>query len=209
MERVREMEDELTLVRRAQEGDQRAFEELVRAYESKVYAIVLRWTGNREDALDGAQEVFLRMFRFLSSFDCRSSFSTWIYRVAVNVCKDAAAKRARLQEQPLERDDGEGPYETELPDARYEPEALYARQERAEALQKALAALPEEHRAVILLRDLRGLSYREIGDVLDLEEGTVKSRIARAREKLRALLVESGNFFDAPQSNITKGGRTE
>lgn len=201
--------EEQALVRRAQAGEQTAFEELVRAYESRIYAVALRWTGNREDALDISQEVFLRVFRFLGSFDSRSSFSTWLYRVAVNVCKDAVAKRARLQEQPLERSDGEENYEAELPDSRYEPEIVFENRARGELLTEAIAALPEDQRAVIVLRDVRGLSYQEIGDVLSLEKGTVKSRISRAREKLRVILQTDGNFFARPQSKTAKGGQSK
>ena len=199
--------NEQTLVAQAQQGDARAFEELVRAYEGRIYAVALRWTNHREDALDISQEVFLRVYRFLGSFDSRSSFSTWIYRIAVNACKDFSARRARLQEQPLERSDGEESYETALPDDRYDPEAVYADKERGELLRQAIAALPDEHREMILLRDVRGLSYREIGAILGLEEGTVKSRISRAREKLRLSLTENGNFFAGPQSKTAKGGQ--
>lgn len=201
--------DEQALVRRAQSGDRDAFEQLVRAYESKVYALALRWTNDREDALDASQETFLRVFRFLSSFDARSSFSTWLYRVTINVCKDMAAKRSRVREQPLEKDSGDDNYETQLPDVRYEPELVFEKREQGEILCAAIASLPEEHRSMILLRDLRGLSYREIGDLLELEEGTVKSRISRAREKLRTVLLSSGNFFELSKSNVSKGGRSK
>lgn len=201
--------DEQALVRRAQSGDRDAFEQLVRAYESKVYALALRWTNDREDALDASQETFLRVFRFLSSFDARSSFSTWLYRVTINVCKDMAAKRSRVREQPLEKDSGDDNYETQLPDVRYEPELVFEKREQGEILCAAIASLPEEYRSMILLRDLRGLSYREIGDLLELEEGTVKSRISRAREKLRTVLLSSGNFFELSKSNASKGGRSK
>lgn len=201
--------DELTLVRRAQGGDRSAFEELVRTYEGRVYTLALRWTNDREDALDISQETFLRVFRFLNNFDARSSFSTWIYRVTVNVCKDTALKRGRVREQSLEQGEGDESYEVQLPDDRYEPETVYAKKEQCEELGAAIATLPEDHRAMILLRDVRGMSYQEIGNLLCLEEGTVKSRISRARENLRTQLLARGNFFESSKSKISKGGRRE
>lgn len=200
--------DEQTLVRRAQGGDRRAFEELVRAYEAKVYAMALRWTNDREDALDVSQETFLRVFRFIGGYDARSSFSTWLYRVTINVCKDLALRRGRVREQPIDKDDDES-CEIQLPDERYEPERVFEKKERAQALHAAITALPEEHRTMILLRDVNGLSYREIAELMELEEGTVKSRIFRAREKLRLLLTAGGNFFEPSKSNALKGGQSE
>lgn len=201
--------EEQALVRRAQGGDRRAFEELVRAYEGKVYSLALRWVNDREDALDISQETFLRVYRFLNGFDAHSSFSTWLYRVTINVCKDMVQKRGRACEQPLEKSDGDDHYEAQLPDERYEPDRIFEKRERSDALCAAIAALPEEHRTMILLRDVRGLSYREIGEMLCLEEGTVKSRIFRAREKLRIVLLKSGNFFELSKSKISKGGHGE
>lgn len=148
------------------------------------------------------------MYRFLSGFQEDSSVSTWLYRICVNVCKDLLAKRARRNEQPLEYgEEGEEHCETEISDARYEPAQLAERREMQRVLREAIDQLPVSQREMILLRDIRGLSYEEIGQVLSLEEGTVKSRLFRARAQLRKKLLQNGNIFDLSPSKEQKGGK--
>ncbi len=204
------MHGEQELVRRARAGDQDAFSSLVSLYESRIYSLALRYLGNRDDAQDAAQEVFLRVFRFLSGFQEESSFSTWIYRIAVNVCKDLLMQKSRRAEQPLEQqDENDEDYELPLPDERYAPEKVFESAQLRKTLCDAILVLPEAQRRIIILRDIQGLSYDEIGEILSLELGTVKSRIARARGNLRKILLQTGNISSLSLSNPVKGGKSD
>lgn len=187
---------ESELIRAAQEGSQDAFAQLVEQNQGKIYNLCYRMTGNPEDAADLTQEAFLNAWRGLSKFGGQSAFSTWLYRLASNACIDflRREKRRSALSMTLDRADGEEPRETEVPDERYSPHRELERKEAHEALQKGLASLSPEHREVLLLRETEGLSYGEIARCLGLEEGTVKSRIARARISLKDYLQKSGNF---------------
>ena len=204
------MSEEKELVRQAKAGSATAFEALVTAYESKIYNLSLRYLGNREDAMDASQEVFLRVFRFLPGFQEESGFSTWIYRIAVNVCKDALVQRAKRTEQPLEyQNEDEESRILEIPDERYRPEELVEQSELKGLLADAILTLPEQQRQMIIMRDVQGLRYEEIGEILSLELGTVKSRISRAREKLRKKLLQNGNNLGYLPSKEAKGGKSD
>lgn len=204
------MAEERELVQQAKSGSATAFEALVTAYESKIYNLSLRYLGNREDAMDASQEVFLRVFRFLPGFQEESGFSTWIYRIAVNVCKDALAQRAKRTEQPLEyQNEDEESRILEIPDERYRPEELVEQRELKGLLADAILTLPEQQRQMIIMRDVQGLRYEEIGEILSLELGTVKSRISRAREKLRKKLLQNGNNLGYLPSKEAKGGKSD
>ncbi len=180
------------------EGDKNAFEDLVRLYENKIYNLALKWTGDPQDALDVSQEVFLRVYRFLPSFKNRSSFGTWIYRIAINVCRDVLSKK---HENVFSLDDDDGEFETQIPDIRYSPENDFERRQIKETLKEGILSLDEAHKAVIIMRDVNGMTYEEIAQTLEINVGTVKSRLARAREKLRKKLTKSGNFFEPFKSN--------
>jgi RNA polymerase sigma-70 factor (ECF subfamily) len=202
--------NEKALVQQAKAGDRNAFAALVSAYEGKIYNLALRYLGNREDAMDASQEVFLRVFRFLPGFQEESGFSTWIYRIGVNVRKDMLVKRNKRNELSLELPDDEDDYRTvEVSDERYDPQAIVEQSDLRESLASAIAELPQQQREMIVLRDIQGLSYEEIGQVLCLESGTVKSRLSRARENLRKKLLQSGNIFGASPSKLSKGGKTD
>ena len=204
------MAEERELVQQAKSGSATAFEALVTAYESKIYNLSLRYLGNREDAMDASQEVFLRVFRFLPGFQEESGFSTWIYRIAVNVCKDALVQRAKRAEQPLEyQNEDEESRILEIPDERYRPEELVEQSELKGLLADAILTLPEQQRQMIIMRDVQGLRYEEIGEILSLELGTVKSRISRAREKLRKKLLQNGNNLGYLPSKEAKGGKSD
>ena len=192
---------EQELVSQARAGDTAAFEQLMLDNQDRVYTLCLRMTGDREDALDLAQETFLNAWRGLSSFQGNSSFSTWVYRLASNACIDFLRKRKRRQqgEAPLSLDDDEAPL-PQPADPRGTPEDELERRELRRAVERGLQALPEHHRQVLIMRELSGLSYQEIGAVLNLDLGTVKSRIARARMALKNILVQEGNFFEAVPS---------
>ena len=202
------MSSEKALVQQAKAGDRNAFAALVSAYESKIYNLALRYLGNREDAMDASQEVFLRVFRFLPGFQEESGFSTWIYRIGVNVCKDMLVKQSKRNEQSIEVEDEEEERRTiDIVDCRYSPEQILENAELKTILSSAIASLPEQQREVVVLRDIQGLSYEEIASVLSLESGTVKSRLSRARENLRKKLLQNGNIFGFSASKLSKGGK--
>ena len=197
------IEEERALVQRAQKGDSAAFEDIVRANEATVYRLALRQLGNREDAEDAAQEVFLKAYTGLASFRGDSKLSVWLYRITGNVCTDMLRRRRETVSLSQENDEGE-PLELELPDERFDPAALTERKDLRERIGAALNALPPEAREILLLRELGGASYDEIAETLGLDLGTVKSRIFRARKKLCALL--DGNFSGDAASKEKKGG---
>ena len=204
------MPGERELVQQAKAGDRAAFAGLVSAYEGKIYNLALRYLGSREDAMDASQEVFLRVFRFLPGFQEESGFSTWIYRIGVNVCKDMLHRRLKRAEQTLEGPDEEDEGRpVDVPDLRYDPERIMEGVELRQALSDAILALPEQQREIIILRDIRGLSYEEIALALALEAGTVKSRLFRARESLRKKLLQNGNIFSVSVSKPVKGGKSD
>lgn len=202
------MIDEQLIVKRAKNGDSAAFEQLVTVYEKKIYNLAFRSTRNEQDSLDIAQDVFLRVYRFLPSFNENSTFSTWIYRITMNVCKDFAKKRKGLAETSLMMsDDDFDDYELQISDIRYNPEIELERKELRRSLQEGLDLLPQIHKEVLILREFSGNSYAQIGEILSLDIGTVKSRIARAREKLRELLSKDGTFDEnSSRSNIKEKG---
>ena len=197
------LEEERALLARAQRGDSAAFEDIVRAHEATVYRLALRQLGNREDAEDAAQEVFLKAYTGLASFRGDSKLSVWLYRITGNVCTDMLRRRRETVSLSQENDEGE-PLELELPDERFDPAALTERKDLRERIGAALNALPPEAREILLLRELGGASYDEIAETLGLDLGTVKSRIFRARKKLCALL--DGNFSGDAASKEKKGG---
>ena len=193
---------EQELVARARRGDESAFEALVTENEKRIYNLCRRLTGNQEDAAELTHEAFLNAWRGLGRFQGESSFSTWLYRLATNACIDFLRKEKRRQSlsMTVSLDDEEEARQVELPDERYAPEGALERAEARRAVAEGLERLTLEHRQVLVMREIHGLSYAEIGQVLGLEEGTVKSRIARARGALRKVLTERGNLFGEPSS---------
>ena len=193
------------LERRAKQGDQEAFEQLVLDNQNRIYALALRLCGDREEAADLAQEAFVKAWQGLSSFQGESSFSTWVYRLTTNLCIDHLRKKRRREavESVVSLDATDGGW-AEPADWESDPQRLLERSERGRALARGLARLPDWQRQALVLRELSGLSYQEIAAALDIDLGTVKSRIARARLALRKVLLEDGNFFDGPPSKSVK-----
>ena len=198
--------NEKELLLRLQEGDEAAFETLVRLYEKKVYTLCRRMCGNEEDAQEAAQDAFLALWRSAKSFRGDASLSTWLYRLATNACIDLLRRNKRGGER-VSLDDEETTFE--LVDERPLPEQVVERKETQRLINEGLAALPEDYRAVLLLRETEGLSYAEIADAMRMELGTVKSRISRGRVLLRNYLTASGNFFGSASSKVTECNRKE
>lgn len=184
---------EAAAVARFQAGEEAAFEDLVSYREAEVYRLCLRMLGNQEDALDAAQEVFLRVYRALPRFRGEASFRTWVTGIAINVCRSSlgsrAARNRRLTVSLDAADPETGSALIRSPaDPAPDPERAAQGAELRGALEHALASLGPEHREVILLREMQGMEYDELARVLGCALGTVKSRLARARGALREAL---------------------
>ena len=193
------MQDEL-LIRRAQSGDERAFEQLLLTHQKSVYNLCLRMVKNPDDALDLSQEAFLRAWRALDQYQFDAAFSTWLFRLTSNVCIDFLRKQKRQQHMSLTVTDEDEPGEEfAVPDPAPGPEEQIIQNDRRAAVARAMASLPEDWRVVMQLRVVEQLSYEQIAGILDIKVGTVKSRLARARTQLRKILKD-GNFFDSDSS---------
>ena len=174
------MED-AELVRLCQDGDMAAFEQLFYKYQERVYSTALRMMNNQDDAMDLTQDIFLKAYQNISKFRFTAAFSTWLYRLAVNLCIDELRKRKKTGnpaplEEALSESDGDTP----------EDNVISSDTERQ--VWKAINSLKEKDRAIIVLRDIEGLSYKEIAEVFKCSLGRVKSRIHEARQKLKIIL---------------------
>ena len=202
--------DEKKLLKKAAAGSAEAFEQLVLTYQTPIYNLCLRMTGNPEDAADMTQESFLMAWRSLEGFHFESAFSTWLYRLASNTCLDFLRSVKRRKQFSLTMEDADGETQLlDLPDPAPTPEASLLSAEESALLGAAMRQLDPEQQRILTLRVVNDLSYTEIAAVLDIKEGTVKSRLARARENLRKKLLQSGNKAESKSSNthIRKGGR--
>ncbi len=188
-------------IERAKAGEEEAFSELLKLYETRVYRFLLRMTRSPDDALDLSQETFLRVYRSLNLFKNQSSFSTWVFSIAHHLCVDHARKQARKNRFTFHSTDEA----VHLPDGKPTPEQAAENQLLAQELDRALSAITPDLREIFLLREVSGLSYSEIADTLELELGTVKSRIARARLALQKELSEMRNKSAKTSSNDTEG----
>ena len=198
------MQDEL-LIRRAQRGDADAFEQLLLEHQKNVYNLCYRMAGDPDDAMDLSQETFLRAWRCLDQYQFASAFSTWLYRLCSNICIDFLRKRRRQQTVPLTFEDADGEEQTyAVPDAQPLPEEQVELKLTHETLAAAMAQLLPEHRAVLQLRVVNEMSYEQIADVLDIQIGTVKSRLSRARNQLKKIL-ERGNLSRRTSSECMEG----
>ncbi len=179
------------LVLRWRAGDESAFADLVRRHERRVYRLLLRMLGSREEAEDTAQETFLNLHRHGHRFRGDALFSTFVYRVAANAAlnRRRTLGRSRAREQGFAQSQQTGAEPAPSPP---DPERAAAQAERRSAVQAALLALPPRLRLPLVLYDIEGLAYPDIARTLDVPEGTVKSRIHRARERLRELLCAAG-----------------
>lgn len=186
--------EDTLLAFKAADGSDSAFETLVRKYEKPVSTCVYSIVGNSEDVLDVSQETFLKVYKSISSFKGDSEFSTWLYRIAKNTALDFV--RRRKQTSVSIDSSGEENEGFDIPDeSTYaSPEKSVLQNERKRILYSALEKLSDEHREIIILRDLNDYSYEDIASKLEIEAGTVKSRLFRAREQLRKILLKE-NYF--------------
>lgn len=195
--------DDESLIHKSQQGDVEAFEQLIEKYEKKVYTIAYRMMGNHEDASDLAQEALIKVYRSIKNFRGEAAFSTWLYHVVSNVCKDYLRKK-RLQTTSI---DESVQYGTESIEKQFEadtpqPQDVVEQKELQESMQKVISDLPEDYRLVLVLREFMNLSYEEIAYQLNINMGTVKSRLSRARKLLRDKIIASGEHFPAEYRQI-------
>ena len=186
-------EQEAMAIQQVLDGDVNAFEPIVKEYEKNVYNLALKMTGNPEDAADISQEAFIKAYHSLNSFRGDSKFSVWLYRIVSNLCLDFLRSKKRRPAVSLsaENEDGEE-VELDIADESQSPEALLERKLTREAVRRGL--------------EIQGFSYEEIAGTLNLESGTVKSRIFRARKRLCAFLLRDGNIPEFVSSSNTGGG---
>jgi RNA polymerase sigma-70 factor (ECF subfamily) len=179
--------DDLSLINRFKDGDTSAFEEIVLKYQDKTYNLCRHMLQNAHDAEDAAQDVFVKAYQNLNRFKPEASLLTWLYRIAINTCIDFRRKPffESLFKTSKEGDVFAVDQLSDLPS----PERLYESKQISHAIQLALVRLSKKLRTVIVLKEIEGLSYEEIAEILEVSIGTVKSRISRAREELKELLI--------------------
>jgi RNA polymerase sigma-70 factor, ECF subfamily len=184
---IRPEGDEAELIEQARKGDTKAFGALVERYQRRVVGVALAVVHNQEDALELAQETFIRAYENLAKFESRSSFSTWLYRIAANLAIDFRRREVR---RPMLRGEEAENELRRLPSSIGDSYRAARRSEMAQRIHEALEELTPEHRAVILLREVEGLSYDEISEVIECPRGTVMSRLHYARNHLRQILKD-------------------
>lgn len=180
--------EEQRLISAAKAGDLEAFNQIVRLYETRVYNLCYRMLGDADAAADATQDAFIAAFRNVRNFR-GGVFKAWLLRIATNACYDVLRARKRRPAVSLDSTDNEDDNtRTEAPDPGESLDDMVVRQELSAAIQQGLAELPEDQRIVIILSDIQGLAYEEIAQITGVQLGTVKSRLSRARAKLRDIL---------------------
>jgi RNA polymerase sigma-70 factor (ECF subfamily) len=190
-----QVRDEQKIIQAAQRGDLNAFNELVLQYQSQVYNLAYRIMGEGDSAADATQEAFISAYRAINSYR-GGSFRAWLMRIVTNACYDELRRRKRRPTSSLDAlyvvDAAPGEV---LMNGAESPEAYAQRQDLNRALEAALQTLPEEQRTVLVLSDIQGYSYQEIADIVDVSLGTIKSRLSRARAKMRDYLLDQGELL--------------
>ncbi len=186
-------DDDYSLVRKAQAGDQRAFSTLVERYQRKAYAVALGLVKDKEEAMDVAQEAFVKVYKYLDHFKGDSSFYTWLYRITVNICIDRRRRKGSAPGDQVEFDEAvqnEAEGEVGVLGSRLgnNPQKAALRAELMQKIEEALEQIPEKHRAILLLREVEGMSYEDLAETLNIRKGTVMSRLFHARKKMQSLL---------------------
>ncbi len=188
-------ETDINLVKLARNGDRMAFQKLVERYQRKIFGLCYGMVRNQDDAMDMVQETFVKVFKNLGRFEGQSSFYTWTYRIATNVCIDFLRKAKRQRtvdyDDAIMRDDEVEDVGSLLPSRLgVNPAKVYGRRELLEKIEDALGTLSPNHRQAILLREVEGLSYQEIADIMEVSIGTVMSRLHHARKNMQNHLAE-------------------
>jgi RNA polymerase sigma-70 factor (ECF subfamily) len=187
--------DDSELVDRAQNGDRDAFQELVERYQQKVYSICYSKLKDEQDSQDVSQDVFIKVYRYLDNFNKNSSFYTWLYRITVNTCIDFLRKENRVQKVDYDdsikrEEDLEGMDDLMPTKLGVDPGKALGRKELRQKMLEALNSLSEKHRTILNLREVEGLSYKEMAEVLEISKGTVMSRLYHARQYFQEALEE-------------------
>ena len=199
--------DEREIIEKVRQGDTQAFEVLVERYQTKVYNLALRMCGNEDDAFDLAQDAFIRAWKSLGSFQFESAFSTWLFRLTSNLCLDyLRAKKRRAAVSLTMSGEEDEQAQLDVPDPAMTPEEAVLASEDKAILMEAINSLSADYRQIITLRAINDLSYAEIAKVLQIQEGTVKSRLSRARAELKNKLLQIGNKKKKKPSTITERG---
>ncbi len=184
-----------TILSRCKRRDSEAFGYLIDQYQARVFGYVRRMVPTIEDAEDISQEVFIRAFQSIERFDGRASISTWLFKIANNLCIDRKRRaNRRPEETPLAGEDRDRAHG--IPDSRWDPESHVVASEMGDVLENVLRSMSEKLRSVLLLHDHEGLSYEQIAEISNVPVGTVKSRLFLAREALQQALKQYGNVGD-------------
>ncbi|MCL1982834.1 MAG: sigma-70 family RNA polymerase sigma factor [Clostridiales bacterium] len=184
--------NEKELIRKAKGGDEGSFEALISSCKGKAYNVALRYMANEEDALDALQESFIKIFRHLDKFNEQSRFDTWVYKIVVNSCNDMLRKSKKNQyADSVYRYDGGDEAAIEIVDKSPGPPELLERKEESAYILNCLERVGVEHKEILVLRDIQGFAYDEISEILDCPVGTVKSKISRARQKLKEIYLQN------------------
>jgi RNA polymerase sigma-70 factor (ECF subfamily) len=208
--RIKEAEEDRGLIAKAQAGDREAFRALVERHQRRAFAIALALVRDENDARELVQDAFLRVYKSLGSFQGSSSFFTWLYRIITNLSIDLIRKPSRqiaeMDDSRLDADDSteaDFPFLSRVEGA--DPEGVVRRREIAGRLQTALDALPSYHRGVIVMREIEGLSYEEMAEVMGVSKGTIMSRLFHARQKLQRALLDCYREQVGPGANVEAG----
>jgi RNA polymerase sigma-70 factor, ECF subfamily len=189
----REQKDDYALIRAFQNGEKSAFDTLVMRHKDRVFSLCLRFLGDYHEAEDTAQDVFVKAYNSLKRFRFESSFFTWLYRIAINTCKNKVKSleyRYRKTDSKIDtpEESVEGYHAENIGDSPGNPASMLENKETMKMLQNAIKSLPSDQKSVVILRDIQGLSYEEITEITGFKLGTLKSRLSRARSTLRVKL---------------------
>ena len=185
------MLNEEELILKAQHGDEESFESLILSCKGKAYGIAYRYMQNEEDALDALQESFIKIYRYLDKFNMQSRFDTWVYRIVVNTCNDLLRKNKKYNyADSVYKNDNYDDVVIEIADNSPGQAEAAERKEESRYILECLNRLGAEHREALILRDVKGFTYDEIAEILDCSMGTVKSKISRARQKLKEVYFQ-------------------
>lgn len=198
------------LIQKAQKGDTNAFGTLVASYEKFIFNVACKMFSNSEDASDIAQEALIKAYKNIDKFDFNSSFSTWLYRITVNACIDEMRRRKGRESISIDAEDEESGLAVQIEDTSLGAEERVIQNETVSEVRTAIDKLSEEHKTVIILRDLQDMTYEQVAQTLDLSIGTVKSRLARARKSLKDIILKDREQKEnVLRQRIKKGGGTE